>query len=75
MLSNGQLKITMIICECVNILARTFAMHTFVFMYISVHVRVRENALVWLGWIGFYDLSTIVGYLMPTLLYTCILNI
>ena len=27
------------------------------------------------GWVGFYDISTIVGYLMPNSLYTCILNI
>ena len=25
--------------------------------------------------VGFYGISTIVGYLMPNLLYTCILNI
>ena len=26
------------------------------------------------GWVGFYGISTIVGYLMPNLLYTQILN-
>ena len=31
--------------------------------------------LVWFGWVGFYDISTIVGYLMPNPLYTYILNI
>ena len=27
------------------------------------------------GWVGFYGISTIVGYLMPNPLYTYILNI
>ena len=27
------------------------------------------------GWLGFYGISTIVGYLMPNPLYTYILNI
>ena len=27
------------------------------------------------GWVGFYSISTIVGYLMPNLLYTNILDI
>ena len=31
--------------------------------------------MVWFGWVGFYGISTIVGYLMPNPLYTCILNI
>ena len=31
--------------------------------------------LVWLGWVRFYGISTIVGYLMPNPLYTYILNI
>ena len=31
--------------------------------------------MIWLGWIGFYGISTIVGYLMPNPLYTYILNI
>ena len=30
---------------------------------------------IWFGWIGFYGISKIVGYLMPNLLYTYILNI
>ena len=30
---------------------------------------------IWFGWVGFYGLSTIVGYLMPNPLYTYILNI
>ena len=29
----------------------------------------------WFGLVGFYGISTIVGYLMPNLLYTYILNI
>ena len=28
-----------------------------------------------IGWVGFYRISTIVGYLMPSPLYTYILNI
>ena len=31
--------------------------------------------LVSLGWVGFYGISTIVGYLMPNPVYTYILNI
>ena len=31
--------------------------------------------LVWFGLVGFYGISTIVGYLMPNLLYAYILNI
>ena len=27
------------------------------------------------GFVGFYGISTIVGYLMPNPLYTCVLNI
>ena len=30
---------------------------------------------IWFGWVGFYDISTIVGYSMPNPLYTYILNI
>ena len=30
---------------------------------------------IWFGLVGFYGISTIVGYLMPNPLYTCILNI
>ena len=30
---------------------------------------------IWFGWVGFYGISTIVGYLMPNPLYTYILNI
>ena len=30
---------------------------------------------IWFGLVGFYGISTIVGYLMPNLLYTYILNI
>ena len=29
---------------------------------------------IWFGWVGFYGISTIVGYLMPNPLYTYILN-
>ena len=31
--------------------------------------------LVWFGWVGFYGILTIGGYLMPNFLYTYILNI
>ena len=31
--------------------------------------------MIWLGLVGFYGISTIVGYLMPNPLYTYILNI
>ena len=30
---------------------------------------------IWLGLVGFYGISTIVGYLMPNPFYTCILDI
>ena len=31
--------------------------------------------MIWLGWVEFYGISTIVGYLIPNPLYTYILNI
>ena len=30
--------------------------------------------MIWFGLVGFYGISTIVGYLMPNPLYTYILN-
>ena len=30
--------------------------------------------LVWLGWVGFYGISTLVSYLMPNPFHTYILN-
>ncbi len=30
---------------------------------------------IWFAWVGFYGISTIVGYLMPNPLYTYILNV
>ena len=30
---------------------------------------------IWFGWIGFYDISTLVGYLMPNSFYADIVNI
>ena len=30
--------------------------------------------MIWLGYVGFYGMSTIVGYLMSTFLYTYILT-
>ena len=34
-----------------------------------------KNLMVWFSWIGFYGISTAVGYLMPNLFDTYILNI
>ena len=31
--------------------------------------------MIWFGWVGFYGISTIVGYWMPNPFYTYILNI
>ena len=31
--------------------------------------------MIWLGWVEFYGISTIVGYLKPNPLYKYILNI
>ena len=31
--------------------------------------------MIWLGWVGFYGTSTLVGYLMPNPVYTNISNI
>ena len=31
--------------------------------------------MIWFGWVGFYVISTIVGYLMSNPLYTYILNV
>ena len=36
---------------------------------------VSDCQLVVLGWVRFYGISTILGYLMPNPLYTYILNI
>ena len=38
----------------------------------SLYIYVKY---IWFGWIGFYGISTIVGYLMPNPLYTYMLNI
>ena len=38
------------------------------FLYIDIKY-------IWLGFVGFYGISTIVSYLMPNLFYTYILNI
>ena len=35
----------------------------------------KLNGLVWLGWVWFYSLLSIVGYVMPNPLYTYILDI
>ena len=35
----------------------------------------KRFGLVGLGWVGFYGISTIVGYLIPKPAYTYILNI
>ena len=39
------------------------------------YIRYIGFGLVWFGLVGFYGISTIVGYLMPNTLYTYILNI
>ena len=31
--------------------------------------------MVWFGWVGFYHVSTIIGYLMSNSVYTYILNV
>ena len=31
--------------------------------------------MIWLGWVGFYGISTIVGYLMPNPIFIYIFNI
>ena len=38
-------------------------------------VEIKQLKLSWFGLVGFYGISTIVGYLMPNPLYTYILNI
>ena len=35
-----------------------------------MHWSLHEFRYVWFGWVGFYGMSTIVGYLMPNPLYT-----
>ena len=45
---------------------RLFNAKSFLYIYIK-YIR--------FGLVGFYDISTIVGYLMPNPLYTYILNI
>ena len=41
----------------------------------SLYVDIKIYDLVWFALVWFYGISTIVGYLMPNLLYTSILNI
>ena len=51
--------------------------------YLMVALRFDWNAMTpsvlsfwfWFGLVGFYGISTIVGYLIPNPLYTYILNI
>ena len=38
----------------------------------SIYIYIKY---IWFGWVGFYGISTIVGYLMSNPLYTYILNI
>ena len=38
----------------------------------SLYIYIRN---IWFGWVWFYDISTIGGYLMPNPLYTYILDI
>ena len=37
--------------------------HTHTHIYIYIYI-------IWLGWVGFYGISTIVSYLMPNPIYT-----
>ena len=64
-------------------------MYTHVYEYIYIYICVcvcvcekrkkesdyKRKIESWFGWVGFYGISTIVGYLMPNPLYTYILNI
>ena len=38
----------------------------------SLYIYIRY---IWFGWVGFYDTSTFLGYLMPNPFYTYILYI
>ena len=44
----------------------------FIYIYIYIYIYIKY---IWLGWVGFYGTSTIVGYLMPNPFYTYISNI
>ena len=41
----------------------------------DIEIWQSSPGLVWFGWVGFYVISTIVGYLIPNLIYKDILNI
>ena len=43
--------------------------------YLFIHIKYIWFGLVGLGWVGFYGISTIIGYLKPNPIYSCILNI
>ena len=47
--------------------------HTHTHTHARTHTH--THSLVWIGLVGFYGISTIVGYLMPNPLYTYILHI
>ena len=40
-------------------------------MYVYIYIYIKY---IWFGLVGFYGISTIIGYLMPNPLYTYILN-
>ena len=44
-------------------------------MLCAVHTLYKTNSCFWRDLVGFYGISTIVGYLMPNPFYTYILNI
>ena len=46
--------------------------HTHIYIYIYIYIYSKN---IWLGLVGFHNISTIVGYLMPNTFYTYILNI
>ena len=48
-----------------------FYTYTHIYIYIYIYIKYVYN----LVWLGFYSISTIIGYLMPSPLYTYILNI
>ena len=49
---------------------RLFNAISFIYIYIYIYIK-----YIWFGWVGFYGVSTIVGYLTPNPFYIYILNI
>ena len=69
------------------VLILCFKIPRYIYIYIYIYIVSPKNKYIFnnwfsdgtfgccLGWVGFYGISTIVGYLMPNPLYTYILNI